>query len=90
MIIIGVASRVILGHSGQGRRLRSRMPVVWIILILLFTGMVSRVTAGFMPELRTSHLDYAAIGWILGIGLWAWAILPAVRIPDLEEEKEEA
>ncbi len=85
LIIIGVASRVVLGHSGQGHRLRSRVISVWIILFLLLTAMVSRITADFLPEIRASHLDYAAIGWFLGIGLWAWAILPGVRKPDLDD-----
>lgn len=84
LIVVGVASRVMLGHSGQGHRLRSRIPVAWVILILLLLGMASRITADFMPEVRTAHLNYAAAGWILGVGLWAWTILSAVRTPDVE------
>lgn len=86
IIVIGVASRVVLGHSGQGYRLRKGMPVAWVILIVIFLAMGSRVTADFVPEVRISHLNYAAIGWIVGLGLWAWTVLRAVGIADVEEE----
>lgn len=82
LIVIGVATRVILGHSGQGWRLRRRMPVVWIILFFLLTAMISRITADFLPEVWTSHLNYAAVAWILGILLWAFVVIQKVRIPD--------
>jgi len=82
LIVIGVATRVILGHSGQGRRLRSRMPVIWIILFFLLTAMATRISADFLPEVWTSHLNYAAVAWILGILLWAFVVIQKVRIPD--------
>ena len=82
LIVIGVASRVILGHSGQGHRLRQRMPLAWIILFLILLAVASRITADLLPQERISHLDYAAIAWIFGLGLWASTILPAVAIPD--------
>ncbi len=57
LIVIGVATRVILGHSGQGHRLRKRMPLAWVILFLILLAMASRITPRiFFPrsEFRTS------------------------------------
>ena len=80
LIVVGVATRVILGHSGQGRRLRSRMPVIWIILFFLLTAMATRISADFLPEVRTSHLNYAAVTWVLGILLWAFVVIQKVQV----------
>ncbi|MEM1058695.1 MAG: NnrS family protein [Verrucomicrobiota bacterium] len=74
-----VASRVILGHSGESGRLRGIMWPVRILTALVILAMLTRVSADWMPDSRVSHYAYAAIVWIAGVGVWAAYILPKVR-----------
>jgi len=74
-----VASRVVLGHSGQTDRFRATIWPVLILSALLIVAMLTRVSADWMPDLRMSHYAYAAFCWAIGVVIWAVAILPGVR-----------
>lgn len=80
-----VASRVVLGHSGQSAKFTASLRPVWILSSLLVVAMLTRVSADWMPQVRMSHYAYAALAWTVGVVVWAVAILPAVRLPDSEE-----
>ncbi|HUG80037.1 MAG TPA: NnrS family protein [Bryobacterales bacterium] len=80
-----VASRVVLGHSGQSAKFSASLRPVWILSSLLVVAMLTRVSADWMPLVRTSHYAYAALAWAVGVVIWAATILPSVRIPDSEE-----
>jgi len=79
-----VASRVILGHSGQSDKFRATIWPVLIMTSLLALAMLTRVTADWMPAIRLSHYAYAAVSWVLGVIIWAVAILPGIRRADGE------
>jgi uncharacterized protein involved in response to NO len=80
LMVFTVATRVVLGHSGQLARLQTRLWFFIIMSALLFLAMVSRVTADLAPEARTIHLLGAAICWLAGAGIWIAKVLPKVRI----------
>ncbi|OJV02251.1 MAG: hypothetical protein BGO12_01645 [Verrucomicrobia bacterium 61-8] len=79
-----VASRVVLGHSGQSARFRATIWPVLIMTSLVALAMLTRVSADWMPAMRMSHYGYAAVSWVLGVVIWAVAILPGVRRADEE------
>lgn len=85
LLTLVVASRVILGHSGQTQKLRASMRPVLIMIGLLTLAMLTRVTADWMPDIRMGHYAYAAVSWAAGVVVWAWAILPGVCRADAEE-----
>jgi len=77
-----VATRVILGHSGQSDKFRASIrPVLWLAALLTL-AMLTRVTADWMPRLQMSHYAYAAIAWVSGVIVWAVFLLPGVAKAD--------
>ena len=74
-----VASRVVLGHSGQSSQFRATLRPVLVLSALVALAMLSRVSADWMPAGRMSHYAYAAIAWIAGAVLWGLWILPALK-----------
>ena len=61
LITFAMATRVVLGHSGQSSKLESRhWPVIALAILIIFATL-TRVTADWMPALRLNHYAYAAI-----------------------------
>lgn len=87
LVALTVATRVILGHSGQSERFHKPLPVLIVATVLLLLGLGARIGADFMPSLggRNVHLAYAALSCIAAAVLWGIRIVPAVLIPDSEE-----
>lgn len=74
LLILTVATRVNLGHSGRGDRLTTPLRwfhVVWTLL--LFTA-ATRLSADFIPKVRLSHLNYAAVAWSVVLVFWVWKL----------------
>lgn len=84
MLTFVVASRVILGHSGQSDKFRAPLHTVRLLLALLTLAMLTRVSADWMPAIRMNHYAYAALAWVCGVLIWAAAILPGTRVADSE------
>lgn len=87
LVVLTVATRVILGHSGQSHRFHKPLPVLIVAAVLLLLGLGARIGADFMPSLsgRNVHLAYAALSCIAAAVLWGIRIVPAVLTPDSEE-----
>jgi len=79
-----VASRVVLGHSGQSRFFTAKLLSIRLLTVLLFLAMLTRVTADWFPTLRMSHYAYAAVAWIAGVLIWSAAFLPGMRKADVD------
>jgi len=77
-----IASRVVLGHSGQSEKFKASLKPVLLMMALVTLAMLSRVTAGLMPAMAISHYAYAAVAWIAGVLVWAFTILPGIRTAD--------
>jgi uncharacterized protein involved in response to NO len=77
-----VATRVVLGHSGNASMLSARNRWFWWATGLILLGMATRISGDFLPHIMISHYNYGVLCWAIGIGLWAWKVLPKVLIPD--------
>jgi len=86
LMVFVVASRVVLGHSGQSDKFRMwSKPVTWMVGLITL-AMLTRVSADWMPATRMGHYAYAALAWIAGVAIWSVAILPGVVMADTERK----
>ncbi len=81
LITFTVATRVVLGHSGNEALFNTRLPSLQIATLLLLTGSVLRAVGDFSPA-RPHWLNAASYLWILAAGVWGFSILPKVRLAD--------
>jgi uncharacterized protein involved in response to NO len=84
LITLTVATRVILGHSGNSHLFASSLPFLIAAALLLATAAALRAIGDFVPATRNHWLNGASCAWMLGAAVWAWRVLPKVRIPDSE------
>jgi len=80
-----VATRVVLGHSGQTHRLKTKIRPLTIAMGLIVLSLATRISADVFPQVMLTHHIYAAVIWIVAAGIWAFKILPGVFIADDEE-----
>lgn len=87
LVTFTVATRVMLGHSGQSHLFRRPLPFLTTAAVLLVVGLIARIAADFMPSVagRNSHLVYAALLCIAAGVLWGVRLVPRVLIADSEE-----
>ena len=81
LITFTVATRVVLGHSGNEALFETRLPALQIATVLLLAGTALRAIGDFLPT-RPHWLSGASYLWMLAAGLWGFAILPKVRLAD--------
>jgi uncharacterized protein involved in response to NO len=84
VITFVVATRVVLGHSGNLEKLKKGN--WWLIAAvgMMLFGMATRISGDFWPKIMASHYNYGALLWAGGVFLWAMKVLPKVRW--IEEE----
>jgi uncharacterized protein involved in response to NO len=75
--VFTVATRVVLGHSGNLELLQRRRWMFVLTLLLAILAMISRFTADFVAT-RNEHLIGAAIAWVAAAALWSLLVLPYV------------
>ena len=75
-----VATRVVLGHSGDLDRREGRLWFFIGVSGLLVLAMASRVSADLAPRARVAHLLAAAVCWLIGSLIWIIRVIPKVRI----------
>jgi hypothetical protein len=79
LLILAIGTRVALSHGGHGLAEERRS---WPLRIGLTTGIIAilaRVGAPFAPYTYYSHLAWAAVFWIGGIGIWGVYLLRRIR-----------
>jgi uncharacterized protein involved in response to NO len=81
LITFTVATRVVLGHSGNEALFETRLPALQLATVLLLIGSVLRAFGDFSPA-RPHWLSGASYLWMIAAGVWAFNILPKVRIAD--------
>jgi uncharacterized protein involved in response to NO len=86
LITLTVASRVVLGHSGQAALFDRPLKPIYAMLGLVLLAMATRVSADWLPAIRLTHLAYAAVVWALGVAVWASFVLPGVGRGDAVRE----
>ena len=81
LITFTVATRVVLGHSGNEALFETRLPSLQIATFLLLAGAALRAFGDFSPE-RPHWLNAASYAWMLAAGVWGFSVLPKVRFAD--------
>jgi hypothetical protein len=84
LITMGIATRVIFGHSGAREKLERFHPWLTTAALLMLLGLASRISGDFLPGIQTTHYLYGAGCWIAGAVVWAACVLPRVLRPDPE------
>lgn len=85
LITFTVATRVVLGHSGNEALFETRLPALQAAAALLLIGTVLRAIGDFSPA-RAGWLNAASYLWMLAAGVWGWRVLPKVRIADPSDD----
>ena len=80
-MLIGMASRVSLGHSG--RKLEADR-LTWGLFWLVQAVAVLRMLPELIPGLTPGLVSLAAAGWLLAFGLWAWKYAPMYWRPRVD------
>ncbi|MCC5835036.1 MAG: NnrS family protein [Opitutales bacterium] len=84
LLTFTVASRVLLGHSGQSEKFSQVLkPILWMTGLLTF-AMALRVAADFLPSGRIHAYATASVIWAIGTFIWAKALLPSIAREDTE------
>lgn len=81
LITLTVATRVILGHSGQTSLFRAPLPAVDALLGLTLAALLLRLAPGWFPSRLLEFLAAAAFLWAAGALLWARGLFPGLRLP---------
>ena len=84
VITFVVATRVAFGHSGNLQRLKAGNRWLIISVGMMLFGMATRISGDFWPKIMASHYNYGALLWAAGVFLWAWKVLPKVRLVENE------
>lgn len=85
LITLGVATRVVFGHSGERAQLERFNAPLTIAAAFMLLGLLNRLSGDLVPSTMASHYIYAAVCWCGGVLLWAARVLPKVLKPDPEE-----
>ena len=85
IITLSVATRVVFGNSGNRALLAQRNRWVTVAMILMLSGMATRISGDFWPKIMVSHYNYGALFWVVGVLVWARYVLPKVLVPDSDE-----
>ncbi len=84
LLTFTVASRVLLGHSGQSHRFRDGHPAVLVLSGCFIAALVVRLAADFHADQRFLLYAVSGVVWVTGAVVWAAASLPAIRYADDE------
>lgn len=70
LIALMIGSRVTLGHSGHAEAFTRKLSMIRVVVWAILAAMITRVSADFLPAIRVSHLNYAALSWSVAVLLW--------------------
>jgi len=81
-MLIGMASRVSLGHSGRALQAdAATWWLFWLLQAVALLRMLPDVSAGFLPDRLVS---LAGLAWLLVFGAWAWKYAPMTWRPRVD------
>ena len=79
LLILAVGTRVVLSHGGHGPGEESRSWPLRIGVTTIIIAMLSRVGASFVTSSFFSHLAWAGVFWIAGMGIWGIYLFRRIR-----------
>lgn len=86
LITLMLASMVTLSHGGHDMTVIRKSKLLTSIGVLIFVAALTRAVAPLTDEAYILHLLWAAILWLVGLGLWSWGLLPKIlKIRQTEE-----
>lgn len=85
LITVGVAARVVLGHTGQRAQLERFNGWLTAAGVMMLVGMLTRIFADLVPSSMISHYLYGALCWMIGLAIWAACVLRHVLTRDPEQ-----
>jgi len=80
-MLIGMASRVILGHSGRALEADR---TTWVLFLLMNLAAVLRVGADMVPGAYSGLLAMSSILWLAAFGSWTVKYLPVLLLPRVD------
>jgi uncharacterized protein involved in response to NO len=86
LIAFTVATRVVLGHTGQGHLVSEPLRFLRATTVLLLLGAAFRIAGDFFLAPRGPLLSVASYLWITAAIVWSCRVLRRVRIPDTATE----
>ncbi|MDP4244112.1 MAG: NnrS family protein [Bacteroidota bacterium] len=75
LLILAVGMRVTLSHGGHGLATEVKNWPLRIGLICGTIAMLARAGAPFAPASYSQHLMWAALLWMIGLGIWGWRLI---------------
>lgn len=78
LMTLMIAVRVSLSHGKHDMSLEKKSRALIIGGVLIFFAGLTRLSAGFTPAIYQSHLEYAAVTWILGMLVWGTIFIPRI------------
>lgn len=84
LITLGIATRVVFGHTGNREKLEGFHPWLSLSAVLMIIGVGARIGGDLAPELSINLYTYGALFWLLGGLLWGACVLTKILSPDPE------
>ena len=78
LLTLMLASMVTLSHGGHDMTAIRKSKLLAIIGVLVFLAALTRTVAPLTDEAYILHLMWAAILWLIALGLWSWGLLPKI------------
>ena len=88
LMTLMIASRVTLAHGGYGLELEANSKAIAITGVLILFAAATRVTAILIPNSYLPHLAYAAMIWIIALGVWSWSFIPRMLMKSKAADQE--
>ncbi len=88
LMILATGAQVVYGLSGRGFLLRYRFLPFEFAIGGVMAALAARFGADYLPSWRLGLLSLSSLLWIGALGLWAFAVIPFVLCPDVEEKEE--
>jgi hypothetical protein len=80
LLVLAVGTRVVLSHGGHGSGEENRSWPLRIGTTTVIIAMFARIGAPFAPFSFFSHLAWAGVLWIAGMGIWGFYLFRRIRL----------
>jgi hypothetical protein len=84
-VVLGVATRAVVGHAGKGFLFRTPLRVFILIALGLIGSSIFRLCADHFMEDRSLLLAVASVLWAVPVLIWAIRVIPNVCVFDPED-----